>query len=163
MDMQVVKLNVKNVKPSIKKVSSKGALKKMKRQALSATAIGVVAVALTALSLDHLAHGIDIVTGTNGWQSWAMAVGIDMGFITLELAQLAAATDKVYKQIAKFTKPAIVGTMVGSAAMNAFAFAASAVGYMVAPAVVIGISIPALIYALTKVGAAMYIDCHSKN
>ncbi len=145
------------------KKSNRSMLKRMRRQAMAASAIGAVSVALVALSLDHLAHGIDIVTGTTGWQSWAMAVGIDLGFIALEIAQLAAATDKVAKSIAKFTKPAIVGTMLGSAAMNAFAFASAATGYMVAPAVILGISIPGLIYALTKVGAALYIDCHSKN
>jgi hypothetical protein len=146
-----------------KKASSRSFQKKMRRQAMSAVAIGVVAVALTALSLDHLAAGIDIVTGTSGWQSWAMAIGIDLGFITLELAQIAAATDKVSKLVSKFTKPAIVGTMAGSAIMNAFAFAASAIGYMVAPAIVLGIAIPGLIYAMTRVGAALYIDCHSKH
>jgi hypothetical protein len=155
----VAKLVIKNTP----KKSNRAFQKKMKRQAMAAVAIGAVSVALTGLSLDHLAHGIDIVTGTKGWQSWAMAIGIDAGFITMEIAQISAATDKLAKQISKFTKPAIVGTMVGSAAMNAFAFAASATGYMVAPAVVLGIAIPGMIYALTRVGAALYIDCHSKG
>ena len=148
---------------STAKKPNRGFQKKMKRQAMSAAAIGAVAVSLTALSLDHLAQGIDIVTGATGWQSWAMAVGIDLGFISLELAQIAAATDKVAKNISRYTRPAIIGTMVGSAGMNAFAFAASATGYMVAPAVVLGVAIPGLIYAMTRVGAALYIDCHSKN
>jgi hypothetical protein len=92
-----------------------------------------------------------------------MAVGIDLGFVALELAQLSAATDQVRKQISRFTKPAIVGTLVGSAAMNAFAFGSQASGWMLAPAVVMGVAIPALIYALTRVGASLYIDCHSKK
>lgn len=153
----------KSTSISQKKASSRGFQKKMKRQAMSAVAIGVVAVALMALSLDHLAEGIDIVTGASGWQSWAMAVGIDLGFVSLELAQIAAATEKVSKMISRFTKPAIIGTMIGSAAMNAFAFATAATGYMVAPAVILGIAIPGLIYAMTRVGAALYIDCHSKQ
>jgi hypothetical protein len=44
---------------------------------------------LTALSLSHLAHGVEIVTGSSTWESWAMAAGVDCGFITLELSQLA--------------------------------------------------------------------------
>lgn len=146
-----------------RKPSNRNFQKKMKRQAMAGVAIGAVAVVLTGLSLDHLAHGIDIVTGTAGWHSWAMAVGIDVGFISMELAQLSAANDKVARQIVKFTKPAIVGTMIGSAAMNAFAFAAQTTGYMVAPAVVLGLAIPAMIYALTRVGAALYIDCDGRK
>jgi len=33
---------------------------------------------------------------------------------------------------------------------------------MMAAAVSPGIAIPALVYALMRVGAALYIDCHSK-
>jgi hypothetical protein len=29
-------------------------------------------------------------------------------------------------------------------------------------AITLGVAIPALVYALTRVGAALYIDCHSK-
>lgn len=137
--------------------------RKVRRQALSAVGIGLVAGTLTALSLSHLAHGITIVTGSPSWEAWMMAVGIDLGFVALELAQLNASNDKVAKQIAKFTRPAIVGTLIGSAAMNAFAFAAQATGWMVGPAVVMGVAIPALIYALTRVGAGLYIDCHNKG
>jgi hypothetical protein len=32
-------------------------------------------VTLTALSLSHLAHGVEIVTGSSTWESWAMAIG----------------------------------------------------------------------------------------
>jgi hypothetical protein len=31
-----------------------------------------------------------------------------------------------------------------------------------AAAVTLGVAIPALIYALTRVGAALYIDCHAR-
>lgn len=40
----------------------------------------------TALSLSHLAAGIAIVTSARPWEARAMAVGIDLGFVTLELA-----------------------------------------------------------------------------
>jgi len=121
-----------------------------------------VAVTLTALSLSHLAHGVEIVTGSSVWESWAMAVGIDLGFVALELSQLAI-NDKVRRQVARFARPAILGTLAGSAAMNAFAFAAQTVNpWMMAAAVTLGVAIPALIYALTRVGAALYIDCHAR-
>jgi hypothetical protein len=133
------------------------------RQAGTAAAIGAVAVTLTTLSLSHLAHGITIVTGANGWEAWAMAVGIDLGFVALELAQIATVSDKVRKQVSRFAKPAIIGTLIGSAGMNAFAFVAQTVSpWMMSAAITLGIAIPALIYALTRVGAALYIDCHAR-
>ena len=76
---------------------------------------------------------------------------------------LAATSDKVRRQISRFTKPPIIGTLTGSAGMNAFAFAAQAVGaYMTAAAITLGVAIPALIYALKRVDAALYIDCHAR-
>ena len=118
---------------------------------------------LTALSLSHLAHGIEIVTGCQPWEGWAMAVGIDLGFVALELSQLAV-TDKVRRQVSRFARPAILGTLAGSAGMNAFAFAAQADNqYMLAAGIALGIAIPALIYALTRVGAALATDCHARG
>jgi hypothetical protein len=139
------------------------ATRSLRRQAGTAIGIGVVAVTLTALSLSHLAHGIVIVTGAEIWESWAMAIGIDLGFIALELSQLAI-NDKVRRHVGRFARPAILGTLAGSAGMNAFAFAAQTVNpWMMAAAVTLGIAIPSLIYALTRVGAALYIDCHSRG
>jgi len=126
-------------------------------------AIGAVACTLTGLSLSHLAHGISLVTGAEVWEGWAMAVGIDIGFIALELSQLSIG-DRLRKQVAKFAKPAILGTLAGSAAMNCFAFMAQANGYtMQAAAALLGIAIPSLIYALTRVGAVMAADCHTRG
>lgn len=127
---------------------------------MTSCAIGAVAVTLTGLSLSHLAHGIELVTSSPSWQAWAMACGIDLGFVALELAMVTAG-DKLRKQIARLANPTIIGTLAGSATLNAFAFAAGAsgLGQQVA-AVVMGIAIPALIYALTKVGAALYLDAN---
>jgi hypothetical protein len=124
------------------------ATRALRRQAGTAIGIGAVAVTLTALSLSHLAHGIGIVTHADAWEAWAMAAGIDLGFIALELSQLAIGDRK---QVARFARPAIFGTLAGSAAMNAFGFAAQAEGYiMIGSAVVLGVAIPALVYALTR-------------
>jgi hypothetical protein len=35
--------------------------------------------------------------------------------------------------------------------------------HIAAAAVTLGVAIPALIYALTRVGAALYIDCHARG
>ena len=157
---QVIKLP--GHKPA-KSPRSKSFLKRMRRQGTAACAIGGVSATLVALSLSHLAHGIAIVTAAPEWESWAMATGIDLGFVALEGAQVMASTPALRNQVGKFAKPAIVGTLTGSAAMNAFAFASAATGWYVYAAVVLGLCIPALIYALTRIGAAMYIDCHTKG
>jgi hypothetical protein len=141
------------------KRSAKRKGKALTRQAATACGIGLVVMTLTALSLSHLAHGIEIVTASPGWQSWAMAIGVDLGFVALELAMVMA-SDKLRKQVARLANPAIIGTLSGSAALNAFAFVAGAsgIGQQIA-AVTMGVAIPGLIYALTKVGAAIYLDC----
>jgi hypothetical protein len=54
-----------------------------------------------------------------------MAAGIDLGFVSLKLAQLV---------VRRYRQPAITGTLAGSAALNALAFAAQSAGWMLAPA-----------------------------
>ena len=72
--------------------------------------------------------------------------------------------DRVRRQVSRFARPAIPGTLAGSAAMNSFAFAQAAAGpIMTAAAITMGIAVPALVYALTRVGAALYIDTHSRG
>jgi hypothetical protein len=142
----------------------RNAQKRLRRQTGVAVVIGLVAITLTALSLSHLAHGISLVTSAPPVQGWAMATGIDLGYISLELSMVMATSEHVRRMIGKFAKPAIVGTLAGSATMNAFAFASGAVGYpMIGAAVVLGVAIPAMVYALTRVGAALYIDCATKT
>lgn len=152
--------NIEAIKPKKAKGLSAFYRRKQRRQAFAATGIGIVAFTLTALSLSHLAHGIEIVTQAPVWESWAMAIGIDLGFIALEMATICAATDGVRKQIGKFAKPAILGTLAASALMNAFAFASSVTSWqMQVPAVCLGVAVPALIYSLVRIGAAMWLNC----
>src|SRR5215472_107605 len=128
--------------------------KAAKRQRFAATMVGLVVMALTGLSLTHLSHGIEVVTNASAWEAWAMAVGIDLGFVVLEVADLSA-VETTRRKIEKWIKPAIIGTLTGSAALNAFAFAANATGWYVYPAAVLGVAITALIYAMTRVGTTM--------
>jgi hypothetical protein len=123
----------------------------------AATAVLAVAGILLALSLSHLAAGIALVTGAGPFDGWLMAIGIDLGFIALELAVLAAPADK-RGAVARYAAPAIIATLAISAAMNGFAFEAHADGLLIYPAAALGLAIPALIYALTKVAATLWID-----
>src|SRR6201993_306170 len=106
----------------------------------AAAAVLAVALVLLALSLSHLATGIALVTGAGPSDGWLMAIGIDLGFIALELAVLAAPADK---RAAVVRYAAIVGTLAISAAMNGFAFEAHADGLLIYPAAALGLAIPA--------------------
>lgn len=114
-----------------------------------------VTLALLGLSLSHIASGVAIVTGSGERDGWLMAIGIDMGFVALELALLVAPAT-LRPAVARYASPAILGTLATSAAMNAFAFASHAAGPMIFPAIGLGFAVPALVYALTRVGAIMF-------
>src|ERR1700752_182399 len=73
----------------------------------AATAVLAVAGTLLALSLSHLAAGIALVTGAGPSDGWLMAIGIDLGFIALELAVLVAPADKRAAGV-RYAAPAIV-------------------------------------------------------
>ena len=138
--------------------------KAIRRQTMAAAGIGLVACTVTALSLHHLADGIMLVTKAPAWEAWAEGTGIDLGFVSMELATIAATTEKLRKAISRYTKPAIAGTLAGSAIMNAVAFAMQADNYpMMAAGAALGSAIPALVYCLTRIGATMYADCHSRG
>src|SRR5262245_62741856 len=85
--------------------------KQARQQLLAGVAVGAVALTLTGLSLTHLAHGIEIVTSAPAWEAWSMAVGIDCGFVVLEVAQLAV-TEKLAREIKRYTTPTIIGTLI---------------------------------------------------
>ncbi len=129
------------------------------RQRYAAYFIGAVALTLTGLSLSHLAEGVQALTQSSHMNSWAMAAGIDLGFIGLELGQLAITSDKLRTLVGRYANPAICGTLIASAAMNAFAFGSKATDCThLVSACALGIAVPALIYVLSRVSAAMWMD-----
>lgn len=145
--------------PAAPAVRSKAWLRKTARQRGAAYSIAAVAVVLMGLSLSHLASGVQTLTHGDDWHAWAMAVGIDAGFIGLELGQLCVTTETMRKVVAKWAEPTIIGTLIVSAIMNAYAFASASDNFMVAcAAIALGISIPALIYVLTRVSVALWLD-----
>jgi hypothetical protein len=111
-----------------------------------------------------LAAGVETVTHSEPWSAWFMAIGIDLGFIGMELASIVAMGEKVKRQVERYAKPAIATMLALSATMNASAFASGAdnLGMQIGGCV-LGVAIPAWIYALTRIGAALYIDTHNKH
>src|SRR5258706_14928614 len=132
------------------------------RRHAPAAGLGAVIVVLLYLSLNHLAHGIVIVTGCELWEGTAMAIGLDLLIVALECAMVATAGTKAYKPVARFANPALIAAFVWSAGLNAFAFsAASAVLWMAVTAAALGASISALIYAGTRAWAALAINARA--
>jgi hypothetical protein len=146
-----------------KRAMAKASAKEIQAQMWSAGALGGIAAVITGLSLSHLAHGITIVSGTGGWQSWAMALGIDLGMVTTEIATLTAG-ECVRRETQWYSAAMIAGTLVLSAAMNAFGFAsqASTLPFQIA-GVVFGVAVPAAIYVLMRQAAAHYLDAHKRS
>ena len=158
MSATITKLEQTNAKITREARNKKRLTVASRRQALAGVGVGAVAASLTALSLSHLAHGVEVITHAPAWHCWSMAGGIDLGFIAAEISQLAC-SPKITKQVAKFARPAILGTLAGSAIMNALAFAVQATSIpAMCGAVVLGVAIPALIYALARIGAAIWLD-----
>jgi hypothetical protein len=126
------------------------------QQLVASAGVAAVTLGLMGLSLTHLSRGIELVTGTTSSESWTMAVGIDVGFVALEAAKVAA-EEKVRKIVNRWISPTIFGTVVASAGLNALAFAQAATGWMIYPAAALGVAIPMMIFAESRVATAMWI------
>jgi hypothetical protein len=121
--------------------------------------LGAVIMVLLSLSLSHLAHGIELVTGCQSWEGWSMAIGLDLLIVALEVSMVTTVGTKAHKQVCRFANPALIAAFTWSAGLNAFAFSAtSAVLWMTVTAASLGASIPALIYAGTRAWAALAIN-----
>ncbi|MQH38744.1 hypothetical protein EI052_25975, partial [Escherichia coli] len=96
--------------PSTPPVRSAAWKRKLTRQRYTSYGTAGVALVLMGLSLSHLAAGIGALTHSDPAHAWAMAVGIDLGFIALELGQLCTTTESLRKAIMTWAGPTIIGT-----------------------------------------------------
>src|SRR5437899_3610730 len=109
-----------------------------RQQAFAAIVLGTVATVLVILSLCHLAAGIAYVTGAAMWEAIALAIGIDCSFAALEMTKVLA-RPRTMAAIRTHLNIGIVGTVIGSAVMNAIAFAAAAPSAWTYPAAALGL------------------------
>jgi hypothetical protein len=120
--------------------------------------LALVASGMTGVSLAHIAGGVEHLT--NGaiphWQSWAVAVGLDVNYIAMEIAGVVAALQATKDKLHKFTRFGIPGIMVFSMAMNSLEFSAGAIGpYQIAAAVAMGVILPALVWLTYRVSLVL--------
>ena len=107
------------------------------------TACGGCAVALLGLSLRHLAHGVEQVTGSSPTESVLMAIGIDCAMVAVELATLAGVNTT-------WTQGLLIATCVLSAGFNVLGFLEHSQGVLgQIMAVGLGVFVPAAVYGLT--------------
>jgi hypothetical protein len=131
----------------------------MVRKHAPAAFLGLVVIVLLYLSLNHLARGIEVVTLCQAWEGLAMAVGLDLLIVGLEVAMVVTAGTKASKPVARFANPALLTAFAWSAGLNGFAFSANQEAVMwKAVAAVLGVSIPVLIYLGTRTWAALTIE-----
>jgi hypothetical protein len=115
----------------------------------SATAIGGVAVAATALSLTDLADSIGDVAHVATWKAYALAIALDLNFVATESFSLFA-TAAVVRATHRATMATKLITLGMSAVANSWAMAHGADGtVMQAACIVAGCSVPALIALAT--------------
>lgn len=102
-----------------------------------------VALALLALSLQHLAAGVVAVTGTTPTHAWLMAIGIDGAMVAVELAALAGVRGRWVLGI-------LVAACTLSAGFNCLGFLEHAHGVLgQVLGISLGIFIPSTVYGLT--------------
>jgi hypothetical protein len=129
------------------------------RRHAPAGGLGIVILVLLYLSLNHLAHGIQVVTLCDGWEGLCMAVGLDLLIVALEIALVVTAGTKAARPVARFANPALITAFAWSAGLNGFAFSANQdVVAWKAVAAVLGVSIPILIYLGTRTWAALTVE-----
>jgi hypothetical protein len=115
----------------------------------SATAIGCVAIAATALSLSDLAESIQDVAHVTTWKAYALATALDANFIATEAFSLFA-TMAVGRATHRATTTTKVITLAMSGIANAYAMAHTADNAVMQGAcIVAGFAVPALIALAT--------------
>ncbi len=116
----------------------------MKDKKLAMRACLTVLFLILAVSIDHLAYGIQLATGIETWEAWAMAIAIDAGMIASEFSALV-------DRPTKYTRFSVILGLLLSGIFNclAFTYNASTVLY-IGIGVVLGVLVPTSLYALTQ-------------
>jgi hypothetical protein len=142
---------VSRAKAERKPTAPRGAGTTARRLAWGVAGCGV---SLMALSLSHCAESIGTLTGAAGWQSWALAAGIDAGMVASEACVIGG---RRAGKCVTWAAGYVTGAAILSAILNSYASVSHAppgLGAWIAGA--IGAAIPAGVYALGRVCGAMW-------
>jgi hypothetical protein len=132
--------------------------RRIKLQHFSAVLLGVVAAAMTTVSLSHIAGGVEHLThgAIPQWQAWGAAVGLDINYDAMEMAGVVAVMQHVRDRLHRLTRLGIPAVMGFSMALNALEFAAGATNaYELAAGIAMGVILPALVFLTFRVAAVL--------
>ena len=133
-------------------------LRRLKLQNGTALLLGVVAAAMTTVSLSHIAGGVTHIThaAVPEWQAWGVAVGLDVNYVAMEMAGVVAAMQHVKDRLHRLTRWGIPAVMGFSMSLNALEFAAGATNaYELAAGVAMGVILPGLVFLAFRVAAVL--------
>lgn len=154
-----VKTGRRRGRPPLRKQEiSERMLRRLKLQHGTAMLLGIVAAAMTVVSLSHIADGVEHIThgAVPVWQCWGVAVGLDVNYVAMEMAGVVAAMQHVRDRLHRLTRIGIPAVMVFSMALNALAFAAGAVTvWELAAGIAMGIILPGLVFLTFRVAAVL--------
>jgi hypothetical protein len=152
-------------KPTTRKATTKKAkpitarmARRIRLQHFSAVLLGVVAAAMTTVSLSHIAGGVEHIThaAVPGWQAWGVAIGLDVNYVAMEMAGVVTAMQHVRDRLHRLTRFGIPAVMGFSMALNALEFAAGATNtYELAAGIAMGVILPALVFLTFRVAAVL--------
>jgi hypothetical protein len=120
--------------------------------------IGIVAAAMTTVSLSHIAGGVDTIThhAIPTWQCWGLAVGLNINYVAMEMAAVVAAMQHVRDRLHRLTRWGIPAVMGFSMSLNALEFAAGATNvYELAAGIAMGVILPGLVFLAFRVAAVL--------
>jgi hypothetical protein len=106
-------------------------------------AMAATTIALLAVSLVHLADGVQLLTDCPAWQAWAMSIGIDAMFVAVEWSALKQGADT-------YATSLTAATLMMSAYLNALAFCHGHYDVDHAAAIGFGVFIPFAIFLATN-------------
>jgi hypothetical protein len=109
---------------------------------------------LLVLSLQHLATGVEAITGCSRPEALLLAVGIDLGLVVTECAAIVA-SPAAAKSIRFYVWAMITSTLALSAGLNSWAFAQHSQGIMVYASCAFGFFVPLMVFGLSKVAIAI--------
>jgi hypothetical protein len=133
-------------------------VRRLKLQHGTALLLGVVAAAMTTVSLSHIAGGVTHIThaAVPEWQAWGVAVGLDVNYVAMEMAGVVAAMQHVKDRLHRLTRWGIPAVMGFSMSLNALEFAAGATNaWELAAGVAMGVILPGLVFLAFRVAAVL--------
>ena len=115
-------------------------------------AVGTVGVSVLGLSVAHCTESITLLTGSHWTLAGLLAVGIDAGMVSSELAELVGKGEQVKKWARAYTIIAVLLSIL----LNAYAFGLHAASGMQWASWTLGAVVPILVYILGRVAGYLY-------